>query len=127
MNVAVAQPARFLAVGAGGYVVNLGVFAALYHAGLRYIPASILSYFTANALMYLGNRYFTFRLGHDGFWGAYLRYMLVGAIVAGLNAAILALIVERLHVDPRLAQALSLLIVTPVGFVLFKRWTFRIR
>ena len=126
MNVAVAQPARFLVVGAGGYAVNLGVFAALYHAGLRYIPASILSYFASNALMYLGNRYFTFRLGHDGFWGAYVRYMLVGAIVAGLNAAILALIVERLHLDPRLAQALSLLIVTPVGFILFKRWTFRI-
>jgi len=126
MNVAVAQPARFLVIGAGGYVVNLGVFAALYHSGLPYIPASILSYFASNALMYLGNRYFTFRLGHDGFWGAYLRYMLVGVIVAGLNAAILALIVERLHVDPRLGQALSLLIVTPIGFVLFKRWTFRI-
>jgi putative flippase GtrA len=126
MNAAVAQPARFIVVGAGGYAVNLGVFAALFHAGLRYLPASILSYFASNALMYLGNRYFTFRLGHDGFWGAYLRYMLVGAIVAGLNAAILALIVERLHLDPRLAQALSLLIVTPVGFVLFKRWTFRI-
>jgi putative flippase GtrA len=127
MNTAVAQPARFLVVGAGGYAVNLAAFAALYHARLPYVPASIASYFVSNALMYLGNRYFTFRLGHDGFWGAYLRYMLVGAIVAVLNAAILALIVERLHLDPRLGQALSLLIVTPVGFVLFKRWTFRIR
>ena len=126
MNVAVAQPARFLAVGVGGYVVNLAVFAGLFRTGLAYVPASILSYFTSNALMYLGNRYFTFRLGHEDFWRAYLRYMLVGGIVAGLNAAILALIVERMHLDPRLGQAISLLIVTPVGFVLFKRWTFRL-
>ena len=127
MTTAAAQPVRFVVIGAGGYLVNLAVFAALFHAGLPYVPASIASYFASNALMYLGNRYFTFRLGHDGFWGAYLRYMLVGGIVAVLNAAILALIVERLHLDPRLGQALSLLIVTPVGFVLFKRWTFRIR
>ena len=127
MSVGVAQPAKFVVVGAGGYLVNLGVFAALYGLGLRYIPDSILSYFASNALMYLGNRYFTFRLGHDGFWGAYLRYMLVGAIIAGLNAGILALIVERGHLDPRLGQAISLLAVTPVGFVLFKRWTFQLR
>lgn len=127
MTVAVAQPARFLAVGAGGYFANLGIFALLLRAGLAYVPASILSYFASNAVMYLGNRYFTFQLGHEGFWGAYLRYMLVGAIVAGLNAAILVLIVERLRIDPRLGQAISLLLVTPVGFVLFKRWTFRIR
>ena len=127
MSVRVAQPAKFVVVGAGGYLVNLGVFAALYGLGLRYIPASILSYFVSNALMYLGNRYFTFRLGHEGFWGAYLRYMLVGAIIAGLNAGILALIVELSHLDPRLGQAISLLAVTPVGFVLFKRWTFQLR
>lgn len=127
MSVAVAQPAKFIIIGAGGYVVNLAVFAALYRIGIPYIPGSILSYFASNALMYLGNRYFTFRLGHDGFWGAYLRYMLVGAIVAVLNAAVLALIVRGLHIDPRLGQAISLLVVTPVGFVLFKRWTFRIR
>lgn len=127
MNVAAAQPAKFVIIGAGGYAVNLAVFAGLYRIGIPYIPGSMLSYFVSNALMYLGNRYFTFRLGHKGFWSAYLRYMLVGVVVAVLNAAVLALIVHGLHVDPRIGQAISLLVVTPVGFVLFKRWTFRIR
>ena len=122
---AVAQPFRFLLVGAGGYVVNLGVFAALHRLGVPYLVNSIVSYLVSNALMYLGNRYFTFRLGHQGFWSAYLRYMLVGLVVAGLNAGVLALIVEGFHLDPRLGQAISLLLVTPVAFVLFKRWTFR--
>ena len=122
-----AQPAKFLAVGAGGYVVNLGVFALLETTRPAYFLNSIVSYFIANALMYLGNRYFTFRLGNDGFWGAYLRYMIVGAVVAGLNAAILAALVEGTGIEPRIGVAISLLLVTPVAFVLFKRWTFRLR
>ena len=123
----VAQPARFLVVGAGGYVVNVATFALLVGAGVRYVLASILSYLVSNALMYLGNRYFTFRLGHDGFWAAYGRYLLVGLAVVALNAAVLALLVEGVGLDETLAQALSLLAVTPVAFVLFKRWTFRVR
>ncbi len=52
------QPAKFVLVGAGGYVVNLAAFSLLYTAGVRYVTASILSYVLSNALMYLGNRYF---------------------------------------------------------------------
>jgi putative flippase GtrA len=123
----VAQPGKFLIVGAGGYVVNLVIFIGLDALGTPYVPASILSYAVANALMYLGNRYFTFRLGHEGFWAAYARYMLAGGIVIGLNAAILAALVEGTGIDARIGQAISLLLITPVAFVLFKRWTFRIR
>ena len=86
-------------MGVFGYGVNLGVFAGLYAAGIRYIGASIVSYFVSNALMYLGNRYFTFRLGHEGFWSAYLRYILVGGVIAGLNVALLAALVEDHHVS----------------------------
>ena len=125
MSVA-AQPARFLVVGAAGYGVNLVTFALLVRAGVGYVLASVASYLVANALMYLGNRYFTFRLGHDGFWSAYARYLLVGFVVVALNAAVLAVLVEGAGLDETLAQALSLLAVTPVAFVLFKRWTFRL-
>ena len=123
----VAQPVRFLVVGAAGYGVNLAAFAVLVAVGVRYVAASVVSYLVSNALMYLGNRYFTFRLGHEGFWAAYARYMIVGLVVAAMNAAVLALIVEGLGLDETLAQALSLLAVTPPAYVLFKRWTFRIR
>jgi len=124
---AAAQPIKFLIVGGGGYVVNLGIFAALHAAGLEYALNALVSYFIANAFMYLGNRYFTFRLGHEGFWAAYLRYMLVGAVVAGLNVGILAALVEGTGIDSRIGLAISLLLITPPAFVLFKRWTFRLR
>jgi putative flippase GtrA len=122
--VGVNQPAKFLLVGAGGYFVNLAVFPWLLRLGVPYLLDSIISYFISNALMYLGNRYFTFSLGHDGFWLAYVRYVLVGLVVAGLNAIVLAILVETAGLYAVYAQALSLLLITPVAFVLNKRWTF---
>jgi putative flippase GtrA len=124
---AAAQPAKFLLVGAGGYVVNLAVFALIETARPSYFLNSIVSYVIANALMYLGNRYFTFGLSNDGLLAAYVRYVLVGGVVAGLTAALLAVLVEGLAAEPLLGQALALAAVTPVAFVLNKRWTFRLQ
>lgn len=126
MTSRLAQPVKFLLVGAAGYVVTVVAFAALYALDSPYLPASLLAYGLANALMYLGNRYFTFRLSHDGFWAAYGRYVGVGAAVAALNAALLAALVEGAEVEARLAQALALAAITPLAFRLNKRWTFRL-
>ncbi len=123
----VAQPAKFVLVGAGGYLVNLAAFAPLVALDVPYVAASVVSYFISNALMYLGNRFFTFRLGWEGFWSAYLRYMIVGVVVVVLNALVLAALVEGTGVDARIGQAISLLVVTPIAFVLFKRWTFKLK
>lgn len=122
----IGQPARFLAVGAAGYAASVGAFALLYKLGVPYGAASVVTYLLSNLLMYLGNRYFTFRLGHAGFWGAYLRYVLVGVVVAVLTAGVLALLVELGGIEPTLGQALALIVVMPVAFVLIKRWTFRV-
>ena len=121
-----AQPLRFLGVGICGYAVNLAAFAALYSVGGRYAGASIVAYLVANVFMYLGNRYFTFRLGHNGFWAAYLRYLLVGCGVAALAVAVLAGLVEVGGLQPRLGQPLALLLVAPLAFVLFRRISFRL-
>jgi putative flippase GtrA/pimeloyl-ACP methyl ester carboxylesterase len=122
-----AQPLRFLTVGAGGYAVGLLAFAALYAVGTPYAIGSGAAYIFSNALMYIGNRYFTFRLGHTGFWKAYGRYLAVGLLVAVVNSALLSGLVETTGVDARVGQAVSLLVLAPFAFVLFKRWTFRLR
>jgi putative flippase GtrA len=127
MSAGLPQPIRFVLVGAAGYGVNLAAFAALYGLGTAYVAASVAAYLVSNALMYLGNRYFTFALGHHGFWAAYARYVAVGLVVAALAALILACLVEGLRIDPRLGQGLALALVTPVAFLLTKRWTFQLR
>jgi putative flippase GtrA/acetyl esterase/lipase len=120
------EPGRFLLVGAGGYGVNLAAFAFLFGAGATYAAASAVAYLVSNALMYVGNRYFTFRLGHHGLWSGYLRYVTVGGLVVALNVILLAGLVEGAGLEPQLAQALALLAVTPVAFVANKRWTFQL-
>jgi putative flippase GtrA len=76
--------------------------------------------------MYVGNRYFTFGLSHRGFVGGYLRYVVVGAVVAALTALLLAALVEGFDLDPRLGQALALTALVPVSFLLSKRLAFRL-
>lgn len=76
--------------------------------------------------MYLGHRYFTFGLSHDGLVAAYLRYVAVGGVVAGLTALLLALLVEGVGLDPRLGQAIALSALVPLSFLLSKRWAFRL-
>jgi putative flippase GtrA len=120
------QPARFVLVGAGGFVLNVLAFALLFDLGAWYLAASVLAYFASNSAMYVGNRYFTFGLSHDGFLGAYLRYVVVGAVVAALTALLLTVFVERLGVDPRIGQALALSVLVPLSFLLSKRLAFRV-
>jgi putative flippase GtrA len=123
----VTQPIKFVVVGASGFVVNLSTFAAIFGLGVSYVTASVVAFVASSALMYLGNRYFTFRLGRDGFWSAYVRSSLVAAAVAALNTALLTSLVEGAGVDARVGQALSLTALTPIAFALNKRWTFRVR
>lgn len=126
MRTSLAQPARFVLVGAVGFGLNVGAFTALFGLGARYLLASVLAYLISNAAMFVGNRYFTFARSGAGFVAAYLRYLLVGVVVAGLTALLLALLVEGLEVDPRLGQALALTALVPLSFVLSKRFAFRL-
>lgn len=121
-----AQPLKFLLVGTGGFVLNVCAFTAIFSLGTWYVTAGVLAYLVSNAAMYVGNRYFTFGLSHAGFVRAYLRYAVVGGIVAGLTAVLLAAFVEGFGLDPRPAQALALTLLVPMSFVLSKRFAFQL-
>ena len=120
------QPLRFVLTGAAGYVVNVAAFACLWRLAVPYAAAAAVAYLVANAFMYLGNRWFTFGLGEDGLLRDYGRYLAVGIVLAALTAMLNAALVESLAADPRLAQAFAVVAITPLGFVLIKRWTFRL-
>ena len=126
MGSRLAQPLKFLLVGTGGFVLNVCAFTALFGFGTWYLAASGMAYLVSNGAMYLGNRYFTFGLPHGGFVRAYLRYLVVGGVVAGLTALLLAAFVEGLGMDPRSAQALALSLLVPISFLLSKRFAFRL-
>jgi putative flippase GtrA len=121
------QLAKFCAVGATGYVVNLAVFASLVHwADMHYIPAAICSFLVAVTNNYTLNRLWTFRhqRGHFAYQG--LRFLVVSTIALGANLAFLAILVA-LGVPKVPAQAIAIALVTPWNFVANKLWSFRRR
>lgn len=126
MTGSLGQPAKFVLVGTAGFALNVCAFNLLFGLGARYLAASLLAYLLSNVAMYVGNRYFTFGLSHGGFVSAYLRYVVVGAVVATLSAGLLAGFVEGTGMDARYGQALALSLLVPLSFLLSRRFAFRL-
>ena len=119
------QLGKFCTVGASGYVVNLAVFAALLHgAGLHYRLAAVGSFVVAVSNNYTWNRLWTFRgqRGHFAYQG--MRFFVVSFIALCANLVVLSVLVS-LGLDEILAQAIAIIVVTPLNFVGNKLWSFR--
>jgi putative flippase GtrA len=118
------QLAKFAAVGATGYVVNLAVYTALLRgAGWHYIYAATVSFLVAVSNNYLWNRLWTFRhqRGHVGFQG--LRFFTVALVAYGANLGILSALIA-FGMNKVAAQAIAVVLVTPLNFIGNKLWSF---
>jgi putative flippase GtrA len=121
------QLAKFCAVGAVGYAVNLAVYAALVReAGVHYLPAAVCSFAVAVANNYTWNRLWTFRgqRGHIAYQG--LRFFIVSLCALGANLILLRALVAT-DLDKIAAQAIAIILVTPLNFLGNKLWSFRRR
>src|SRR5438105_7482605 len=110
------QLAKFAAVGATGYVVNLAVYTALLRgAGWHYAAAATVSFLVAVTNNYLWNRLWTFRdqRGHVAFQG--LRFLVVALVAYVANLGILSVLIA-FGSDKVIAQAIAILLVTPLNF-----------
>ncbi len=118
------QLVKFCVVGGTGYVVNLVVFTVLVTVfDIHYIPAAIGSFLVAVTNNYTWNRLWTFRTqrGHVGWQG--MRFLVVSTLALGANLVVLHMLVT-LGLDERLAQAIAIVLVTPINFVGNKLWSF---
>ena len=121
------QLAKFSLVGVSGYVVNLAVFSALVlGADLDHRLAAVCSFLVAVTNNYTWNRLWTFhgQRGHVAYQGARFLVVALAALLANL-AALELLIALGLSAIP--AQAIAIVLVTPINFVGNKLWTFRRR
>ena len=119
------QLAKFCAVGASGYVVNLAVYTALLKwAGLHYLAAAVVSFLVAVANNYWWNRHWTFvgSRGHFAYQG--MRFAVVSVVALGANLVVLRVLVA-FGVGKVLAQAIAIIAVTPLNFLGNKLWSFR--
>lgn len=118
------QLVRFVAVGVSGYVINLAVFSLAILGGLHYIPAAIVAFVVAWANNFLLNRHWTFRRQKEGLVAQGVRYLLVCLVALGANLLILHLLVNA-GLGEMLSQAIAIVLVTPLSYLLSRRWSFR--
>jgi putative flippase GtrA len=118
------QLAKFCAVGAVGYVINLGVYTALLHAGLHYLVAATGSFLVAVSSNYLLNRWWTFHDRRAGVAAQGMRFFAVAVVSLGANLLVLHLLIT-LGLGKLVAQAVAIVLVTPLNFVGNKLWSFR--
>jgi putative flippase GtrA len=116
---------KFCVVGASGYVVNLLVYTALLDgANLHYTLAATGSFLVAVTNNYTWNRVWTFRhqRGHIGYQG--LRFLIVSVTVYAANLVLLTALVAG-GFGEIVAQAIAVVLVTPLNFLGNKLWSFR--
>ncbi|MBV8256376.1 MAG: GtrA family protein [Actinobacteria bacterium] len=120
------QLAKFCVVGGIGYLINLAVYAVLIHEGLHYLAAATCSFLVAVTSNYAWNRLWTFRAerGHVGAQG--LRFLVVSLASLGANLGVLHLLITG-GLGKFSAQAVAIVVVTPLNFIGNKLWSFRAR
>ena len=117
------QLAKFGAVGLIGYVVNLGVYAALLGIGAH--KAAAVSFVVAAANNYWWNRHWTFarQKGNFAYQGA--RFFVVALVALAVNQLWLLVFLDWLGWGKIVSQAVAIVLVTPLNFLGNKLWSFR--
>ncbi len=119
-----AQLVRFCLVGGTGYLVNLAVFGVLVHGfGIHHVVAATGAFGVAWTCNFVFNKYWTFR-NHDrpAIQQAW-RYLTVSLVAMGLGLLILDILVQA-ELPRLVAQAAAIAAVTPLNFLLNRRWSF---
>jgi putative flippase GtrA len=121
------QLVKFCLVGGSGYVVNLTVFfLAVEVLALHHLVAASLAFVVAVANNFWWNRHWTFRAGRGraGFQAARFFAVSVGAFLVA--ATILEVLVSVAGMAELPAQAISIVVATPLNFIGNKMWSFAI-
>jgi putative flippase GtrA len=116
---------KFCAVGGSGYVVNLIVFTFfLQIMGVHHLVAATAAFVFAVANNFWWNRHWTFEAGdgHAGFQAA--RFFTVSVFAFLFAATVLESLVRFTSLSEVTAQAISIVLATPLNFVGNKMWSF---
>jgi dolichol-phosphate mannosyltransferase len=122
------QLVKFCAVGGSGYVVNLIVFSFFLQVmEVHHLLAATAAFAFAVTNNFWWNRHWTFdaRDGHAGFQAA--RFFTISVFAFVFAAAVLEALVRFTSVAELSAQAISIVVATPLNFVGNKMWSFAAR
>lgn len=115
---------KFTLVGGSGYIVNLAVFAAAQAAGLHHVLSATIAFLVAVGNNFHWNRRWTFNaVGVEAVHRQARRFLLVSVLSFLVSLGILVALVAA-GMPALAAQALSIAVVTPLGFLGNRVWTF---
>ncbi len=117
------QLAKFGAVGASGYILNLVVFAALLGLGAH--VAAAISFVVAAASNYWWNRHWTFAQSKGSVGAQGMRFFIVALVGFAVNQFWLFLFIDTFHWRKVVSQAIAIVLVVPLNFLGNKLWSFR--
>jgi putative flippase GtrA len=121
----VLQFVKFGIVGISNTLITFAVYTLLLKAfDVWYLAASAIGFILGATNGFLLNRAWTFR-GHVGDSLTPVRWGVVQTCGLALNEGLLFLWVDGLGVDKLVGQALAIVIVTTVTFIVNRAWTFR--
>jgi putative flippase GtrA len=126
---------RFLlyaVVGAAGTAAHYAfLLTAVSMGAMAPVPASVLGAVVGAVVNFVLNAAFTFR-GHQGSnfghfdWGTAARFFATAGLAALANGALMAVLVDGLRLDYRLAQLMVTAVLMCATYVINSMWTFRV-
>ena len=119
------QLGKFAVVGAVGYLINLAIDHTLLDRGWHYLAAAAISFLVAATSNYTWNRLWTFRdqRGHIGAQG--IRFFVVSLAALGGSLLLNYVLVHTTGMAKFWANAIAIVLVTPLNFIGNKLWSFR--
>ncbi len=120
------QLIRFVTVGASGYVVNLGVFAACVHLlGINYKISAVIAFVVSVFNNFWLNRHWTFDAKHQHPMFQAARFFAISLLTFAFTYVLLIVLVDSAGMSKVPAQAIAIAAGTPLSFLGQKLWSFR--
>jgi putative flippase GtrA len=114
---------KFGLVGASGFAINLAVYKLLLSIGAH--QAAAVSFVVSAASNYWWNRHWTFAGQKGSFALQGIRFYTVSIVAFAVNQLWLAVFLDWLGWGKIVAQAIAIVLVTPLNFLGNKLWSFR--
>jgi putative flippase GtrA len=114
---------KFGLVGASGFAINLVVYKLLLGYGAH--QAAAVSFVVAAASNYWWNRHWTFAGQKGNFALQGMRFYAVSVAAFIVNQIWLVVFIDWLDWGKVIAQAVAIMLVTPLNFLGNKLWSFR--
>jgi len=116
--------ARYLGVGVLNTAVHLGTFAALLTLSVPYAPADAVAYGAGVLVSYLMNHRYTFRVLHHS-RSSFARFVALQALLGVANVGATIALVTATGLPPLAGQAVALIPLAMIGFLVARQWVFR--